>query len=111
MAVLTDRNKLERELSKIIARIWIDEEFHLQFLNAPKYALKEAGLELQDYLDLQVVDLDSTVPTLRAVAGEKMICDITLPSKPGDLTDEEIETSIEETVAEGGWCGGIGCCC
>ena len=98
MLVGTGRKTLEIELSKIIARSWIDEEFYQQFVKDPKATLEEAGLKLEDFLDLEVTDLDSTAPTLKAVADEKTVYEIMLPLKPIDLTDEDIQGSFRGTV-------------
>ncbi len=90
MTFTQDQKTWETIVSKLIARAWLDEDFHKRFVSDPAKILREAGLVLGDLVKVIVTQGSTPVPVLK-VAGEGTgICEISLPSKPADLTDEQI---------------------
>lgn len=95
MAVLTDNKTWEIELSKVVARTWVDVEFRQQLIDAPTATLKELGLHFGDSVEVRVAEDRTTDGGFTAVADGKMIFELILPPKPADLTDEQINTWFE----------------
>ena len=100
MAVLTSSKTREIKLNKVIAQAWIDPEFRQQLINAPLATLQEFGVEFADAVKVRVTKGKSTDSGFTAVADGKMIYELTLPSKPDYLTDEEIKSWFEEVGSE-----------
>ena len=95
MAVLTDNKTWEIELSKVVARTWVDAEFRQQLIDAPTATLKKAGVDFGDSVEVRVTEHKSTDGGFTAVADGKMIFELVLPPKPTDLTEEQINTWFE----------------
>ena len=90
MTFTQDQKTWETTVSKLIARAWLDEDFHKRFVSDPAKILREAGLVLGDLVKVIVTQGSTPFPVLK-VAGEGTgICEISLPSKPTDLTDEQM---------------------
>ena len=94
MAVLTDNKTWEIELSKVVARTWVDAEFRDRLIDAPTATLKKAGLDFGDVVEVRVTE-DKIDSGFNAVADGKMIFVLPLPPKPADLADEKINTWLE----------------
>ncbi len=104
MKLTENYQALEKALSKIVAKAWIDDEFHKRFVSDPAEILREAGLMLEDFVKVIVTQGSTPFPVLKVAEGGAAICEISLPSKPAQLTDEQINV----------WGTGIlagGCCC
>ncbi|MBC6481924.1 MAG: hypothetical protein GDA56_33380 [Hormoscilla sp. GM7CHS1pb] len=100
----TERKTVERTVSQAIARGWIDSEFQERFFDDPAATLREAGLLLEESVQVEVVG--SSQPVLRfAGSGGEITIEILLPAKPAALTDEQL---IIEIGNDGP--GGCSCC-
>lgn len=95
MAVLTDYKTWETELSKVIAKTWVDPQFRLKLIDAPLATLKEVGIEFGDLVEVRVTEDQSINGGFTAVADGKMIYELTLTAKPENLTDEDINSWFE----------------
>ncbi len=90
MTLLQDQKTWETTVSKLIARAWLDEDFHKRFVSDPAKILWEAGLVLEDFVKVIVTQSSTAFPVLKVAEGGTGICEISLPSKPADITDEQI---------------------
>ena len=90
MKLTENYQTLEKTLSKIVAKAWMDDEFHKRFISDPAGILREAGLMLEDFVKVIVTQGSTAFPVLKLAEGGTAICEISLPSKPADLTDEQI---------------------
>ena len=90
MTLLQDQKTWETTVSKLIARAWLDEDFHKRFVSDPAKILREAGLVLEDFVKVIVTQGSTAFPVLKLAEGGSAICEISLPSKPADLTDEQM---------------------
>ncbi len=99
MAFPQDWKLWETEVSKLVARAWLDSDFCDSFVADPAGTLQEAGLVLEDFVDeVQINQNPDAVPTLKAGEGGTVVFEIPLPPKPSTLTDEEISAWAEGRV-------------
>ncbi|NEO78709.1 hypothetical protein [Moorena sp. SIO4G3] len=89
---------LETTISQLVAKAWIDEEFRKRFVSAPADILREAGLVVEDFVNVVVNQGSTGAPVLTSADGGAMIYEINLPPKPTDLTDAQIGSWVEETL-------------
>jgi len=85
-------------VSKLIAKAWIDSGFYHRLIAEPATVLREAGMILDDFSQVQV-NLDSTGPALTADAGGTLT--INLPPKPTGLADELINCLATNLAVRG----------
>ncbi|MCL1469528.1 hypothetical protein LAY57_02430 [Argonema antarcticum A004/B2] len=88
----------ETEVSKLVARAWLDSDFCDSFIADPAGTLQEAGLVLEDFVEVQINQNPDAVPILRAGEGGTVVYELPLPPKPTTLTDEEISAWAEGRV-------------
>ena len=88
----------EKALSKIVAKAWMDDEFHKRFISDPAAILREAGLILEDFVKVIVNQGSKSVPAFKLAGEETAICEISLPPKPTDLTDEQMNSWVAGMV-------------
>jgi hypothetical protein len=82
MAVLTDNKTWEIELSKVVARTWVDAEFRQQLIDAPTATLKKVGVDFGDSVEVRVAEHRTTDGGFAAVVDGKMIFElIYLPNR------------------------------
>ena len=98
MAFPQDWKIWETEVSKLVAKAWLDSDFCDCFIADPAGTLQEAGLVLEDFVEVQINQNPNAVPTLRAGEGGTVVYEIPLPPKPATLTDEEISDWAEGRV-------------
>ncbi|NJK47188.1 hypothetical protein HC931_02350 [Candidatus Gracilibacteria bacterium] len=80
---------LEVAVSKLVAKAWMDDEFRKRFISEPTEILREAGIFLEDCVKIVVNQDSSNAPVLQGADG-MTIYQIDLPSKPSDLSDEQL---------------------
>ncbi|MFB2918220.1 hypothetical protein [Aerosakkonema funiforme] len=85
----------EREVSKLIARTWLDEEFYDRLVNDPVGTLREAGLVLEDFVQVEINRDPNAFPVLRGAEGGVVIYELPLPPKPPQLDDETLRAWVE----------------
>lgn len=86
-------------VSKLIAQAWLDNSFYHRLINEPAAVLREAGLILDDFAQVQVNQNAPAFPTLTAEAGGALT--INIPHKPAGLADELINClAIDSAVAK-----------
>lgn len=71
------------QLGHVIAKCWADEGFKKKLLSDPMETLKDEGVELPSDL------------TVKAVENTDNVFYLVIPTKPADLSDEELETIIQ----------------
>ena len=98
MTFTQDQKTWETIVSKLIARAWLDEDFHKRFVSDPAKILREAGLVLEDFVKVIVTQGSTAFPVLKLAEGGTAICEISLPSKPTDLTDEQMNSWVAGMV-------------
>ncbi len=101
MKLTENYQALEKALSKIVAKAWIDNEFHKRFVSDPAEILREAGLMLEDFVKVIVTQGSTAFPVLKVAEGGTAICEISLPPKPADLTDEQMNSWVAGMVDVG----------
>jgi len=94
MAFPQDWRSTGTEISRLIARSWLEPELYNNLLTQPTATLRKAGL-IEDFVEVEVNQSPDAVPLLRGTSGETVIYVLPLPPKPNDLTDEQISTWLE----------------
>jgi hypothetical protein len=94
MAFPQDWKSAETEISRLIARSWLEPELYNSLLTKPTATLREAGL-IEDFVEVEVNQSPDAVPILRGTQGETVIYVLPLPPRPNDLTDAEISSWLE----------------
>ncbi len=81
-----------KEVSKAIARCWIDPQFKTQFVNDPENTLLDLGVHFGDNVVIKVEEGAATwkiEPPLPNAC--KAIITIPIPLKPEDVTTEDLQ--------------------
>ncbi|NEO35199.1 MAG: hypothetical protein F6J90_02285 [Moorea sp. SIOASIH] len=91
---------LETAVAQVVAKAWIDDEFRKRFVSAPREILREAGLVVEDFVNVVVNQGSTGAPALKTADGGAMIYEINLPAKPTDLTDAQIGSWVQEAVSD-----------
>ena len=95
MFLLTqDCPESQKALSKVVAQAWLDEEFKARFLSEPVAVLKENGLTLPNGVTVRVNEDSSEGNLMSADANVDghQVYEISLPSKPTEFTDSEVQS-------------------
>jgi hypothetical protein len=89
----------ETAMSKLIAKTWLNDDLYKRFLNDPAAILREAGLMIEEFVDVKVIQNLTGGPVLQMAGAEggNTIYEIPLPVKPAELKDEQISTWVEGT--------------
>jgi hypothetical protein len=88
----------ETAMSKLIAKTWLNDDLYKRFLSEPAAILREAGLMIEEFVEVKVIQNLTGGPVLQVAGIEgSSIYEIPLPSKPNGLTDEQISTWVEGT--------------
>ncbi|MFB2919620.1 MULTISPECIES: hypothetical protein [Aerosakkonema] len=83
------------QVSKLIARTWLDSAFQESFISDPKGILESVGLLIPEGVEVQVEE--SSEPGWRISPSPDLtnaVYTICLPPKPTEVTDEEISSWI-----------------
>ena len=94
MAFPQDWKSAEAEISRLIARSWLEPELYNSLLTQPTATLREAGL-IQDFVEVQIDQAADAVPVLRGTREGTVIYVLPLPPRPDALTDEQISSWLE----------------
>ncbi len=89
------------EVSKLVARTWVDNQFKQSFIDNPIEFLQEVGLTLEDFIEVQIKT--GSYGSIRFVGGEGgeiLNFQITLPPRPDTLDDEQLNNFINQTQNE-----------
>lgn len=95
MLLLTkDCPESQKALSKIVAQAWLDEEFKERFISEPVAVLQENGLTLPNGVTARVNESSSEGSLMSADANvdSNQVYEISLPSKPTELTESEVQS-------------------
>ncbi len=95
MAFPQDWRSWETQIARLIGQAWLDEALYNRLLNEPAATLRDNGLILEDFVEVQVNQAPDAVPVLRGTEGETVIYEMPLPPKPDALTDAEISSWLE----------------
>ena len=98
--------KLQRQLAKLIARTWIDDDFRSRLFSEPAAVLQETGLRLQDFATV-TANQDSGVLAFAGVEGGAISYELEIPPKPTSFEDELICSWNSESLS---WFGEIRGC-
>jgi len=96
MAFPQDWKSWETQIARLIGQAWLDEALYNRLLNDPAATLRENGLILEDFVEVQVNQAPNAVSVLRGTEGETVIYEMPLPPKPDDLTEEQISFGLEQ---------------
>lgn len=100
MAFPQDWKSWEIQIARLIGQAWLDEALYNRLLNEPAATLRDNGLILEDFVEVQVNQAPDAVPVFQGTEGETVIYVLPLPPKPDDLTDEQITNWIEGRAEE-----------
>lgn len=91
----------EVALSKLIAKAWLNDDIYTRLFSDPVGVLREAGLMLEDFVEVKVIQNLTSSPVLRMAGAEggTITYEIPLPAKPTDLSDEQISNWFKADVA------------
>jgi hypothetical protein len=78
------------EISKLIARAWLDNEFRERFIADPKSQLLSAGLTLADNVEVQLDLFSHRWKIEPSNDFTSIIFTIPLPPKPSELNEERL---------------------
>jgi hypothetical protein len=81
-----EKNEQAKKWGKLVSQCWADEAFKQRFIADPAAVMKEAGLEVAEEMEFKVVENTDKVNY------------ILLPAKPGELSDEQLDSVV------GGFC-------
>ncbi|MEG4287761.1 hypothetical protein Q5692_02365 [Microcoleus sp. C2C3] len=90
-----DWKSWETQIARLIGQAWLDEALYNRLLNEPAATLRDNGLILEDFVEVQVNQAADAVPVLRGTEGETVIYVLPLPPKPDALTEEQITAWLE----------------
>ena len=92
--------------SRIVARVWADEDFKDRLLSDPKLVLREHGIETEG--DVCVTGAEAIEPDR-----DGGVLYLVLPPPPTDLSEEELLPTGVAYCGSGGChrCGRCGCGC
>jgi|SRR4028119_1553843 hypothetical protein len=96
MAFPQDWKSWEAQIARLISQAWLDEALYNRLLNDPAATLRDNGLILEDFVEVQVNQAPNAVPVLRGTEGERVIYEMPLPPKPDDLKEEQIPFGLEQ---------------
>jgi hypothetical protein len=98
MLTTLEQGSWQKQWGMLVAKAWSDESLKRRLVKDPAAVLDEHGIEVPRGIELRVVeDTDE-------------VCHLVLPPSPaGDLSDEELTSSIGFDSFSGG-CGGCGRC-
>lgn len=77
---MPEQDARSKAFAAIVARSWGDEDFHAQLLADPTATLAANGFDVPDGKTVQVVEDSDTV------------MHVLLPSRPSELSDEELDS-------------------
>jgi hypothetical protein len=89
-----DWRSAQAEISRLIARSWLEPELYNNLLTRPTATLREAGL-IEDFVEVRINQAPDAVPILQGTSGETVIYVLPLPPKPNDLIDAQITGWLE----------------
>ncbi len=95
MAFPQDWKSWETQMARLIGQAWLDEALYNRLLNEPAATLRDNGLILEDFVEVQVNQAPNAVPVLRGTEGETVIYEMPLPPKPDYLTEEQISSWLD----------------
>lgn len=87
-----DREEMNKKMGRVIAKAWSDVEFKARLLANPAETLQAEGIEIQDGVKVNAVENTN----------EQVY--IVIPSKPDELSDEQLDN------VAGGFCSGYSSC-
>jgi hypothetical protein len=109
MAFPQDWRSWETQIARLIGQAWLDEALYNRLLNEPAATLRDNGLILEDFVEVQVNQAPNAVPVLRGTPEGTVIYEMPLPPKPDDLTDEQISSWLDGRTER--FPGGISASC
>jgi hypothetical protein len=95
MAFPQDWKSWETQIARLIGQAWLDEALYNRLLNEPAAMLRDNGLILEDFVEVQVNQAPDAVPVLRGTRGKTVIYVLPLPPKPDNLTDDQITSWLD----------------
>lgn len=94
LLLMKDCPESQKALSKVVAQAWLDEGFKERFISEPVAVLKENGLTLPNGVTVRVNENSSAESLMSADINvdSNQVYEISLPSKPTELTDSEVQS-------------------
>lgn len=92
MALQEGWQELSNQVSKLIARAWLDSDFQEQLIANPKETLISNGVSIPEGVEVQI-DRNSFRWKIESIPEtESALYTIPLPPKPADINDEDLTT-------------------
>ncbi|WP_232731650.1 hypothetical protein [Kamptonema formosum] len=87
------------QVSKLIARAWLDEKFKAEFIANPRQILEEAGIDVPDGLEVRIDESANIWSVQESEDGSGAVWTIPLPPKLADVTDEQLTDLIQGRIS------------
>ena len=71
MAFPPDWRSWETQIAGLIGRAWLDEALYNRLLNEPAATLRDNGLILEDFVEVQVNRLPMQFPSFKVLEGKR----------------------------------------
>lgn len=100
MALQQGWQEVGTQVSKLIARAWLDNSFKRQLTANPARVLANAGITIPEGVEVRI---DEQSARWSMVPSEDMtgaVWTIPLPPKPASVTDEQLTDWVESRVAQ-----------
>ena len=89
--------EIQKNLAKLVAKTWADENFRASFLAEPVAILREAGMILEDGAKVIINEGGSSSAVLAEANTGATVYEINLPSKPDDLNAEQLYAWFDQS--------------
>jgi len=100
--ITDDWREFQKSVSRLVARAWLDDSFKQRLIAEPKAVLAENGLTLPPDVEVRVNE-NATLGTITNADNQmdgNLVYEIPLPSKSSSLTDEQIQSWSDGSLAE-----------
>ncbi len=88
--------QIGNQVSKLIARAWLDENFKAQFIANPRRILEEAGIDVPEGVDVRIDQFSQRWSIQQSEDMLRVVWTIPLPPRPADVTDEQVTGWVQD---------------
>jgi len=99
MALTVTWQDIGRQISKLVARAWLDENFKSQFIANPRKILEEAGIHIADGVEVTIDQFSQrwSIEPSHDMSGA--VWKIPLPPRPAKVADEQLTEWVDGRVS------------
>lgn len=92
--IIDNWKDFQRDVSRLIAKAWLDEEFKQRLISDPAAVLAEHSLTVPSGVQVRVNEttLVGSITTITNSPDSDVVYEIPLPPKPDELTDSQIQS-------------------